>query len=143
MLLSWFSSNVTPRIFLVTALLPIPASWYACIANWCNTSCRRRGEMLLQCSPRGQQPLGDQLLLRMESLRRHRHRNREVVADQIAQHHAGGANPERMLLAVEGDARLARAFELLQQLGEPGDRVRRAALEAGADQACHRHLVEP
>src|SRR5215475_4134272 len=116
MLLSWFSSNVTPRIFLVTALLPIPTSWYACIATWSNRSRlalgRGCGEMLLQRAPRCQQPLGDQLLLRMESLRRHRHRNREVVADQIAQHHAGGANPERMLLAVEGDARLARAFEL-------------------------------
>src|SRR5712691_3266614 len=156
MLLSWFSSNVTPRIFLVTALLPIPASWYTCIvprfnlqmappaARRANAASRRRGrEMLLQRPPRRQQPLGDQLLLRVEPLRRHRHGNREVVADEVAQDHAGGANPERVLLAVEGDARFARGLELLEQIGEPDDGARRAALEAGADQAGDRHLVEP
>src|SRR5262245_3423814 len=98
--------------------------------------------MLFQGPARRDQPLGDHLLLRMEALRRHRHGNRHVVAEKVAHDHAGRADPERMLLAIERHPGFARGLELLEQFVEPGDGVRRAPLETRADQPRDRHLVE-
>ena len=78
----------------------------------------------------------------VETLRRHRHRDGDDIADRVAGDDAGGANAERMLLAVDGDAGLAHGFEVAQQIVEPRQRARRALLVAGADEAGDRGVVE-
>src|SRR5262249_23443767 len=122
------------------------ASAAACPVIWYERrhyeSRRGGGEMFLQRAPGGEQPLGDQLLLPVKALRGHRHRDGDVVAEEIASAHAGRDNCERMLLEIEGNARLARRLELLERLVETRDRARRAPLEAGADQAGDGDLVE-
>src|SRR6185312_16385233 len=88
------------------------------------------------------QALRDQLFLRMETLRRHRHRNREIIAEQVAHHHTGRTDPERMLLTIKRHPGFAHRFELLEQIVEPRHRGCSSPLEARADQPRDRDLVE-
>ena len=61
-------------------------------------------------------------LVLVETLGRHRHRDGDDIAGRVAGDDAGGANAERMLLAVDGDAGLAHGFQVTQQVVEPGQR---------------------
>ena len=58
------------------------------------------------------QPRHDLALVLVEAVRRHRHRDGDDVAERIARDDAGGANAERVLLAIDGDAGLAHGLEI-------------------------------
>src|SRR5512141_1176516 len=115
MLFLRFSSNITPRIFLATA------SSLFCVARLREVSeLMSRRYWPLPRSGRGgihmhlhgalgrEQPFGDQRLPVLEALGRHRHRDGDGIAKRILQRDAGGADAERVFLAIEGDAVAAR-----------------------------------
>ena len=84
----------------------------------------------------------DRALVLVESLRRYRHRDGDDVADRVAGDDPGGADPERMLLAVDGDAGFAHGLQVAQQILETRQRPRCALLVAGADEFGDRRVVE-
>src|SRR4030081_2995831 len=98
MVLLRFSSNDTPRIFLTKVSPPVIQ----------NSSSRHRAQVRLHGAFGRQEALGDERMLLVEPLTWHRHRNRERAAERIVQGDTDRANTERMLLAVIGNAGLAR-----------------------------------
>src|SRR5262245_7134128 len=97
-------------------------------------SSQSRAQMRVERALGGEQAVGNVRLALVEPLGRHRHRNGDGVAEQVARHHAGGADAERVLLAVKGDAALAHETEIFEQPVEAGERLGRAPLVGGADQ---------
>src|SRR5579864_3333330 len=139
MLLLAFSSKATPRIFFAntrssrwrppTLLSHDMVRLYRFMVTQAQTPSkvigspprlagmirsRRLGrlEMFLQGSLGREQSLRDQALVLVEAGRGHRHGDRDVIAQQVAQRDAGGANAERVLLAVESDAALAHLVQV-------------------------------
>ena len=94
----------------------------------------RRQYLALQGFLGRAQPRHDVALMIVEPMRRHRHRNRQHIAERIARHEAGGADAAGMLLAVDGDAGLAGRFQVPEQIVEPRNRAWRAPFVARADQ---------
>ncbi len=81
-------------------------------------------------------------LVFVKSLRRHRYRDGDGIAQRIARHHARGANAAGVFLAVDSDPGLADGFEVAQKLVEPRQRALRAPLIACADQPRDRRILE-
>src|ERR1051326_6500966 len=98
MLFLRFSSSITPRIFLATAYLPV--SFLVERKSRPRDSPRGGSHVRLQGAFGGEQPLGDRRLLALKALRRHRHGNRDRVAERILQGDARRADAERMFFAV-------------------------------------------
>ena len=71
-----------------------------------------------------------------ETLRRHRHRDGDGIAERVLHGDAGGANAQRMLLAVIGDAGAAHGLEFGEQRVEAGD-----ASSACAPRSCRRSVL--
>src|SRR6185437_1451771 len=103
MLFLRFSSNVTPRIFLATASsLPLMCLSSARVRASCSGG--GRIHMRLHGPLGGDEPFGDGSFELFEAQAWHRHRNCDGVAQWIAQAHPRGADAERVLFAIEGDA---------------------------------------
>src|SRR5450755_253085 len=68
-----------------------------------------RNDKLLQFRFRLKQTPCNHLVLVLEALTGHRHRDRDMVPSGVTQCDAGGADPQRMLFKIEGDAGLPRS----------------------------------
>ena len=147
MLFLRFSSNVTPRIFFVTALLPIATSWLRLYCHGMIQHPHRGGAAadtrhaaaaasappviagLPTGAPRSASPAHGNAAPAPAP------RSRRSLPSRSRMHHTGRADAERMLLTVKRDAGLAHRFELLEQIVEPRHRLRRAPLDSSCRSA--------
>src|ERR1035441_6044497 len=143
MLFLRFSSNITPRILLATASSLFVTRACASCRNSYQPNLGGGGiHMRLHGALGGEQPFGDQGLLVLEALGRHRHRDGDGIAEWVLQGEARGADAERVFFTIERHAVAARRFDISKQGVETCERLRRARFVGASDQRLYARIAE-